>query len=63
MPMLNMTVGFRDGWMHHELRYHALNIGLLYQGTAIQMMMEDWCQSTAANIGGPIIPKEGQQGL
>ncbi len=41
MPMLNMTVGFRDGWMRHELRYHALNIGLLYQGTAIQMMMED----------------------
>ena len=27
MPMLNMTVGFRDGWMRHEMRYHPLNIG------------------------------------
>ena len=52
MPMLNMTVGFRDGWMRHELRYHPLNIGLLYKGTADQAMMEDWCKRTAANIGG-----------
>ena len=52
MPMLNMTVGFRDGWMRHELRYHPLNVGLLYKGTADQMMMEDWCKRTAANIGG-----------
>ncbi|MBR5174315.1 MAG: flavodoxin family protein [Bacteroidales bacterium] len=52
MPMLNMTVGFRDGWMRHELRYHPLNIGLLYNGTADQTLMEDWCKRTAANIGG-----------
>ena len=52
MPMLNMTVGFRDGWMRHELRYHPLNIGLLYKGAADQAMMEDWCKRTAANIGG-----------
>ena len=52
MPMLNMTVGFRDGWMRHELRYHPLNIGLLYKGDADQAMMEDWCKRTAANIGG-----------
>lgn len=52
MPMLNMTIGFRDGWMRHELRYHPLNIGLLYKGDADQMMMEDWCKRTAANIGG-----------
>ena len=52
MPMLNMTVGFRDGWMRHELRYHPLNIGLLYKGTADQTLMEDWCKRTAANIGG-----------
>ncbi len=52
MPMLNMTIGFRDGWMRHELRYHALNIGLLYKGNAEQTMMEDWCKRTAANIGG-----------
>jgi hypothetical protein len=52
MPMLNMTIGFRDGWMRHELRYHPLNIGLLYKGAADQAMMEDWCKRTAANIGG-----------
>lgn len=52
MPMLNMTIGFRDGWMRHELRYHALNIGLLYKGNVEQAMMEDWCKRTAANIGG-----------
>ena len=50
--MLNMTVGFRDGWMRHEMRYHPLNIGLLYRGDADQTMMEDWCKRTAANIGG-----------
>jgi hypothetical protein len=38
--------------MRHELRYHPLNIGLLYRGTAEQLMMEDWCKRTAANIGG-----------
>ena len=52
MPMLNMPIGIRDGWMRHELRYHALNIGLLYKGDADQAMMEDWCKRTAANIGG-----------
>ena len=52
MPMLNMTIGFRDGWMRHEMRYHPLNIGLLYKGDADQMMMEDWCKRTAVNIGG-----------
>ena len=52
MPMLNMTIGFRDGWMRHKLRYHALNIGLQYKGAADQAMMEDWCKRTAANIGG-----------
>jgi len=52
VPMLNMTVGFRDGWMRHEVRYHPLNIGLLYKGDADQAMMEDWCKRTAVNIGG-----------
>ena len=52
MPMLNMTIGFRDGWMRHELRYHPLNVGLIYKGTAEQEMLEDWCKRTAANIGG-----------
>ena len=52
VPMLNMTVSFRDGWMRHDMRYHPLNIGLLYKGDANQAMMEDWCQRTAANIDG-----------
>ena len=52
MPMLNMTVGFRGGWMRHEMRYHPLNIGLLYKGNADQTMMEDWCKRTAVIIGG-----------
>lgn len=52
MPMLNMSIGFRDGWMRHELRYHALNIGLLYKGAADQTMLEEWCKRTSANIGG-----------
>ncbi len=42
MPMLNMTIGFRDGWMRHKLRYHALNIGLLYKGTAAAV--EPFCR-------------------
>ena len=52
MPMLNMTIGFRDGWMRHELRYHPLNIGLIFKGSADQTMLEEWCKRTAANIGG-----------
>ena len=52
VPMLNMNVCIRDGWLRHEIRYHALNIGLLYGGDADQAMMEDWCKRTAANIGG-----------
>ena len=52
VPMLNMNVCIRDGWLRHELRYHALNVGLLFSGDADPAMMEDWCKRTAANIGG-----------
>ena len=52
VPMLNMNVCIRDGWLRHKIRYHALNVGLLYTGDADQAMMEDWCKRTAANIGG-----------
>lgn len=31
MTTSSLTIGFREGWMRHELRYHALNIGLLYK--------------------------------
>ena len=52
MPMLNMYLTFRGGWMRHELRYHALNVGLIYKGNGDQKMLEDWCERTAVNIGG-----------
>ena len=52
LPMLNIYIEVRDGWMRHELRYHALNIGVLYQGAGDRAMLEDWCNRTAANIGG-----------
>ena len=52
LPMLNMYIGFRDGWMRHELRYHALNVGVLYQGAGDRELLEDWCRRTAANLGG-----------
>lgn len=52
MPMLNMNIEFRNGWMRHQLRYHALNIGLLYQGKGDQSILEDWCKRCAMNLGG-----------
>ena len=52
MPMLNMYLTFRDGWMRHELRYHALNVGLIYKGNGNHELLEEWCQRTAANLGG-----------
>ncbi|MBR3670073.1 MAG: flavodoxin family protein [Fibrobacter sp.] len=52
MPMLNMYLTFRGGWMRHELRYHALNVGLIYRGNGDQELLEDWCERTAANLGG-----------
>ena len=52
MPLLNMYLTFRGGWMRHELRYHALNVGLIYKGNGDQKLLEDWCERTAANVGG-----------
>lgn len=52
MPLLNMYLTFRGGWMRHELRYHALNVGLIYKGNGNQELLEDWCERTAANVGG-----------
>ena len=49
VPLLNMTVGFRDGWMRHELRYHALNIGLLYQSSIIARFASPWYRSPIFN--------------
>ena len=52
MPMLNMIIEFRDGWERHQVRYHALNVGLLYKGQCDQQMLEEWCERTAANLAG-----------
>ena len=52
MPMLNMYIVFRDGWMRHQLRYHSLNVGVIYKGNGDQQMLEEWCNRTAANLGG-----------
>ena len=52
MPMLNMYVEFRDGWERHQVRYHALNVGLLYKGNGDQLLLEEWCERTAANLAG-----------
>ena len=52
MPMLNMNIEFRDGWMRHQLRYHALNIGVLYRGDGNQELLEEWCERCAKNLGG-----------
>lgn len=52
MPILNMNIEFRDGWMRHQLRYHALNIGLLYCGDGDQELLEEWCERCAKNLGG-----------
>lgn len=52
MPLLNMYLTFRGGYMRHELRYHALNVGLIYKGNGNQELLEDWCERTAANLGG-----------
>ena len=52
MPMLNMNIEIRDGWMRHQLRYHALNIGVMYRGDGNQELLEEWCERCAMNLGG-----------
>lgn len=52
MPMLNMNIEIRDGWMRHQLRYHALNVGVLYRGDGDQELLEEWCVRCAKNLGG-----------
>lgn len=52
MPMLNMYIEFRDGWMRHQLRYHPLNVGVIYQGNGDQELLEEWSKRCAMNLGG-----------
>lgn len=52
MPMLNMYIEFRGGWMRHQLRYHALNIGVIYAGNGDQSLLQEWSERCAMNLGG-----------
>lgn len=52
VPMLNMYIEFRGGWMRHQLRYHALNVGVIYRGEADQPLLEEWSRRCAMNLGG-----------
>lgn len=52
MPMLNMNIEIRDGWMRHQLRYHALNVGVMYRGDGDQELLEEWSMRCAMNLGG-----------
>ena len=52
MPLLNMYVEFRGGWLRHQVRYQALNVGLIYQGNGDQDLLEEWCERTSQNLGG-----------
>ncbi len=52
MPMLNMYIEFRGGWMRHQLRYHALNVGVIYQGNGNQELLQEWSERCAMNLGG-----------
>ena len=52
MPMLNMTIEIRDGWERHQVRYHAMNVGVIYKGNGNQELLEEWSERTAVNIGG-----------
>ncbi len=52
MPMLNMYIEFRGGWMRHQLRYHALNVGVIYQGNGDHELLQEWSERCAQNLGG-----------
>ncbi len=52
MPMLNMYIEFRDGWMRHQLRYHKLDIGVIYRGNGDQELLQEWSERCAMNLGG-----------
>jgi Multimeric flavodoxin WrbA len=52
VPMLNMYIEIRDGWERHQLRYHALNVGVIYKGNGNQQLLEEWCERVATNLAG-----------
>ena len=52
VPMLNMYIEIRDGWERHQLRYHALNFGVIYKGNGNKELLEEWSERVAMNLGG-----------
>lgn len=52
MPMLNMYIEFRGGWMRHQLRYNSLNMGVVYRGEGDAEILQDWSERCAMNLGG-----------
>ncbi|WP_405324871.1 NAD(P)H-dependent oxidoreductase [Fibrobacter sp.] len=52
VPMLNMYIEFRDGWERHQLRYHAINFGVIYKGNGDQELLEEWSMRVARNMAG-----------
>lgn len=52
VPMLNINIEFRDGWMRHELRYHPLNVGVIYNGNGDKELLDEWCERASLNLGG-----------
>ena len=52
VPMLNMYIEIRDGWERHQLRYHALNFGVIYKGNGNKELLEEWSMRVARNMAG-----------
>lgn len=52
VPLLTMYIEFRGGWLRHQLRYRALNIGVIYQGDGNHEFLEEWCERASQNLGG-----------
>ncbi len=48
----NSLPAVHDGWMRHQLRYHMLNVGVLYRGEGNMELLEEWCERCAKNLGG-----------
>lgn len=52
VPMLNMYIEIRDGWERHQLRYHAINFGVIYKGNGNRELLEEWSMRVARNMAG-----------
>ena len=52
VPMLNMYIEIRDGWERHQLRYHAINFGVIYKGNGNKELLEEWSMRVARNMAG-----------